>query len=67
MFQEFQIARAKHAEWDAQYNSAKMVEGMTVEVLNMVDRTILAIRTALAHLMAGRPHAELNGSRAAAK
>ncbi len=67
MFQEFQIARAKQAEWVAQYNSAKMVEGMSVDVLNMVDRAILAIRKALAGLKVTRSRAALSGSAAAAK
>jgi len=67
MFQEFQIAQAKHAEWDAQYNSAQTVEGMTVSVLNVVDRAILAIRAALVALTAGRSPSALRGSAAAAK
>ncbi len=48
MFQEFRIAMAIHAELDAERNSAKLIEGMTVEVLSIVDRIMLAIRSSLA-------------------
>jgi hypothetical protein len=47
MFQEFMIAAVLHEELDAEYNSAKAVEGMTVEVARLFDRVMFAIWTAL--------------------
>ena len=67
MFQEFQIAQAKHAELDARFNSAKIAEGMTVEVLTIFDRALLAVqrvaRTALANVTDTRGHKQLTVGR----
>ena len=67
MFLEFQIARAIHAEREAQYNKAEVVEGMTIEVPNIVDRVVLAVRAALAKLLRRRSRTAYHGSRAVAK
>ncbi len=49
MVHVLEIARAKHVELDAQYNGAKVVEGATVAVPNIVDRVALAVRGWLAN------------------
>ncbi len=67
LYNDLQIARAKYDEWEAKFNNAKTVEGMPVHMLNVVDRAILAIRAALAHLTVKRSHAALHGSAAAAR
>ncbi len=47
MYPEQQIARAKYAELQAQFDNVKVVEGTTVEVPNLFDRAILALGNAL--------------------
>ena len=54
MYIEFQIAKEKHAALDAQYNSARIVEGMTVETLNIFDRALQALRTMLTRRAASK-------------
>jgi hypothetical protein len=55
IFYEFEIARAKHAELDAKYKQSQECEGVTVQVPNILDRALWAIRAILVHRTARAP------------
>ncbi len=48
MFNEIQIAQAEYRVRNAKFNHAQEVEGVTVQVPNVLDRALWAVRTALA-------------------
>jgi hypothetical protein len=48
MFYEFQIAKAKHAELDAQFDHLQEFEGVRVRVPNILERAVTALRATLA-------------------
>lgn len=48
MFNVFKIAQAEYHIRNAKFNSTHDVEGMTVQVPNILDRAVLALRAALA-------------------
>ena len=55
MFYEFQIAKAKHAELDAQVDHLQEFEGVRVRVPNILERAVTTLRVALLTPSNGRP------------
>jgi hypothetical protein len=49
MFNEIKIAQAEFQHRNAKFNNLKEVEGMTVQVPNVIDRAVMAVRKALAN------------------
>lgn len=55
MFNEIQIAQAEYQLRNAKYNNHKEVEGFTVQVPNVIDRALMALRALLAN-RTPKPH-----------
>ena len=48
MYYELQIAQREFEIHNAKYNNPKVVEGYTVQVPNVIDRAVMAVRALLA-------------------
>jgi hypothetical protein len=66
MFTEIEFVKSEYQLRNAKFNNKKEVEGYTVQVPNILDRAVMALRNALTGRHAAKP-ASLNRRAAMAK